>query len=175
MQVPQTHRSSLTDNADGERSETIIPKFLSKLKYKKQNMEEIIKPIKDYDGYYISNYGNVYCDLPKGYRRDRAMEHTEMHIIKPRLTKNGYARIYARNSKTNKRKDLYIHRLVAEYFVANPDNKKYVNHKDCVRDNNHFSNLEWCTAKENTQQTEKLEHIKRDEKGRYFSNFKYEI
>lgn len=28
MQVPQTHRSSLTDNADGERSETIIPKFL---------------------------------------------------------------------------------------------------------------------------------------------------
>lgn len=35
MQVPQTHRSSLTDNADGERSETIIPKFLSELKYKK--------------------------------------------------------------------------------------------------------------------------------------------
>jgi hypothetical protein len=34
MQVPQTHRSSLTDNADGERSETIIPKFLSKLKYR---------------------------------------------------------------------------------------------------------------------------------------------
>ena len=34
MQVPQTHRSSLTDNADGERSETIIPKFLLKLKYK---------------------------------------------------------------------------------------------------------------------------------------------
>ena len=34
MQVPQTHRSSLTDNADGERSETIIPKLLSMLKYK---------------------------------------------------------------------------------------------------------------------------------------------
>lgn len=140
-------------------------------------MEEIIKPIKDYNGYYISNYGNVYCDLPKGCRRDKnkAIRHTEMHIIKPRLTKNGYARVYARNSKTNKRNDLYIHRLVAEYFIANPDNKKYVNHKNCIRDNNHVDNLEWCTAKENTQQTEKLEHIKRDEKGRYFSNFKYEI
>lgn len=134
-------------------------------------MKEIIKPIKDYDGYYISNYGNVYCDLGKGCSR----KHTEMHIIKPRLTKNGYARIYARNSRTNKRKDLYIHRLVAEYFVSNPDNKKYVNHKDCVRNNNYFSNLEWCTAKENTKQTEELGHIKRDEKGRYFSNFKYKI
>jgi hypothetical protein len=39
MQVPQTHRSSLTDNADGERSETIIPKFLSK---KLQNKLRII-------------------------------------------------------------------------------------------------------------------------------------
>jgi len=138
-------------------------------------MEEIIKPIKDYDGYYISNYGNVYCDLGKGCRRDKVIKHSKMYMIKPRLTKNGYARVYARNSKTNKRNDLYIHRLVAEYFLDNPENKKYVNHKDCIRNNNHFSNLEWCTAKENTKQTENLKHILRDKKGRFVSNFEYRL
>ena len=41
--------------------------------------------------------------------------------------------------------------------------------------NNVKSNLEWCTAKENTKQTEVLNHIIRDEKGLFVSNFKYEI
>ena len=59
--------------------------------------------------------------------------------------------------------------------MTNPHNKKYVNHKDCNRMNNIQSNLEWCTAKENTKQTEMLKHIIRDERGMFVSNFKYEI
>lgn len=43
----------------------------------------------------------------------------------------------------------YIHRLVAKYFLDNPENKKEVNHKDGVRSNNNLSNLEWCTTSEN--------------------------
>ena len=97
-----------------------------------------------------------------------------MYEIKPRITKNGYARIYARQNSTNKRKDLYIHRLVAEYFIPNPLHKRYVNHKNCIRDDNRVENLEWCTAKENTDYTMEVKHIVRDIfDGRYISNFDY--
>lgn len=61
---------------------------------------------------------------------------------------NGYARL--RIHYTGKRaKDERVHRLVASYFVPNPDNKPFVNHKDGNQLNNCASNLEWVTAAEN--------------------------
>lgn len=131
----------------------------------------MIKKITNFDGYFISSEGKVFCNLGKGNRRNGVT--TDLYEIKPRLSKNGYTRIYARESSSNKRKDLYIHRLVALYFLPNPKNKKYVNHKDCNRANNNVNNLEWCTAKENTSQTMALNHLIRNEKGQYVGNFDY--
>ncbi len=131
----------------------------------------MIKPIIDYKGYFISDDGNVYCNLGQGNRnRNKTIE---LYKINPRLTKNGYARIYARQNSTNKRKDLYIHRLVAQYFLPNPENKKYVNHKNCIRSDNRVENLEWCTAKENTDYTLQIEHVIRNFDGTYKSNYNF--
>lgn len=44
---------------------------------------------------------------------------------------------------------VYAHRLVAEYFLPNPDNLPQVNHKDCDKSNNHSSNLEWSSRRDN--------------------------
>lgn len=135
----------------------------------------LIKPINGFSGYFISTNGNVYSRINKGDRRDiNGVQYKSSHKISQRLTKNGYARVYLREDATGKRKDLYIHRIVAEHFINNPENLKYVNHKNCIRNDNKVSNLEWISAKDNTDQTLALNHIYRDNYGRYASNFKYE-
>lgn len=133
----------------------------------------MIKEIENFDGYFISDNGEVLCNLGRGNRRKANSKKTELYSIKPRLTKNGYARVYMRDMETNKRVDRYVHRLVTQAFIPNPDGKKYVNHKDFIRDHNDVTNLEWATAKENTDITEKSNHVIRDNHGRYVSNFNY--
>lgn len=69
------------------------------------------------------------------------------NIIKPRI-KLGYS--YTGFSQRPKHKNyIYTHRLVAKAFLLNPENKPFVNHKDGNKLNNHVSNLEWVTQKEN--------------------------
>lgn len=127
-----------------------------------------MKPIEDFDGYFISDDGKVYCNLGKGNRRNDKT--TELYEINPRPTKNGYMRVYCRQMSTGKRKDLYVHRLVAKYFIPNPDNKNVVNHKNCQRDDNRAENLEWCTTRENVGYAVSLGNLKRDEEtGRFIS------
>lgn len=61
------------------------------------------------------------------------------------LNNRGYLTVVIRN-KTH-----MLHRLVAKAFIANVDNKPFVNHKDGNKLNNHVDNLEWCTTAENNK------------------------
>lgn len=70
-------------------------------------------------------------------------------ILKNRYDKNGYVVCYIRDENTGQRKDYKIHRLVAEYFIDNPNNCRVVNHIDGNKQNNNVNNLEWCTHTEN--------------------------
>lgn len=67
------------------------------------------------------------------------------HILKPSSDRYGYSRVSIGNTD-----NVYIHRLVCEYFYGeSPENRPQVNHIDCDRQNNHVLNLEYCSPKEN--------------------------
>ena len=66
-----------------------------------------------------------------------------------RYTKHGYGRVCMRRESTNKREDVYIHRIVAELFIPNPKNLPEVNHLDNNRGNNKAINLEWVSRIDN--------------------------
>lgn len=101
--------------------------------------------ISGHDGLYeIDKFGNVFSVITTASRRERKM--------KPFLNNSGYLRIRLFD-KNGKAKAYYIHRLVAEAFIPNPKDLPQVNHKDCNKLNNHFSNLEWCSQKYNIHES----------------------
>lgn len=67
--------------------------------------------------------------------------------LKQRLNADGYPVITLGNNNI-KRSSMRVHRIVCENFVPNPENKPEVNHIDGNKQNNHFTNLEWTTRKE---------------------------
>ena len=103
-------------------------------------MTEIFKTIKGYDGkYQISNLGRVKSLARKGVKRDR--------ILKASIASDGYPGVAVFiNSKAFR---LSIHRLLGEYFIPNPENKKTINHKNGIKTDYRLVNLEWSTQLEN--------------------------
>lgn len=103
-------------------------------------MLEIWRDIKNYEGIYeVSNLGRI-----KSISRNGTIK--ENRILKPNKVM-GYSQVGLQKYGTRKYKK--IHRLVAEAFIPNPENKKEVNHKDGNKANNCVDNLEWVTTSEN--------------------------
>ena len=104
-------------------------------------MNKDVKPIPGYEEFYeVDIYGNVYSKQQTSSRRKG--------ILKQYSNTAGYMKVnlYDENGVCKKK---YVHRLVAEAFLPNPENKPCVNHIDCDVKNNDVSNLEWCTQSEN--------------------------
>ena len=99
--------------------------------------------------YLISNLGNV-----KTKSRQGRYHFIDSHELKKHDNGNGYFRVML--SLPNRSGAYYIHRLVAELFIDNPQNKKFVNHKDGNKHNNCVYNLEWCTRSENEKHAWKI-------------------
>ena len=98
-------------------------------------MMEEWRAIPGYEGLYeVSNKGNV-----RNVRRNT--------LLRLPKTNNGYIRVFL--CKNGKGYGKYVHRLVSQVFIPNPDNLPQINHKNEDKSNNCVENLEWCTAKYN--------------------------
>ena len=90
--------------------------------------------IKGYEEYEIYSDGRVYSNKSNKF-------------LTWNKTVDGYIRVGV--FKNNKQKSLYIHKLVAEYFIPNKNNYKHVDHIDRDKSNNTIDNLRWCSTAEN--------------------------
>ena len=110
--------------------------------------EEVWKSIKNYEGLYeVSNKGKI-----------RSLDHIRkngknQYLQKGKILKSGLNKktnyLMISLSKNGKCKTKYIHKIVAETFIDNLNQYKYINHKDENKLNNKVDNLEWCSAKYN--------------------------
>lgn len=114
-------------------------------------IKEEWKDIKNYEGLYqVSNLGKV-KSLERTKSNGKGLVKIKERILTQNITNWGYYRVALYKNGT--RKYYKVHRLVAEAFISNPNNKEQVNHIDGNKLNNNVDNLEWNTRIENMNHT----------------------
>jgi hypothetical protein len=125
----------------------------------------IWKDIEGYVGIYqVSNLGRV-KSLSKSYfsgKKHSVFKSFQEMILKDIYNKDSYHQVCLYNQGICEKR--YVHRLVAEAFLVNPDNKPEVNHKDGNKSNNNVINLEWSTRLENQKHASKKGLVAKGEK-----------
>ncbi len=107
-------------------------------------------PVLGYEGYYsVSSTGIVFsldriiC-LPNGNKRQ-----VKGRALSCKNSSDGYS--FVSLSKDGESRTKYIHILVAQAFIPNPDGLPEINHKSGIKSDNTVDNLEWCTRQQNVR------------------------
>ena len=106
------------------------------------------RDVKGYEGIYIVSSNGQVKRLPYISKTpDGLLCQRKGRVLKPWFDKKGYQHIELCDK--GRTRTVTVHRVVAEAFLPNPDNKPQINHIDCDKTNNAASNLEWCNNSEN--------------------------
>ena len=102
-----------------------------------------MKQIKEYPNYSVTEDGRIISTQRVAGRSGKGISTIckELSILH---NQTGYCMVNL--TKDRQSKTRYVHRLVAQAYLENPNNLPQVNHKDGNKDNNHYTNLEWCSA-----------------------------
>lgn len=111
--------------------------------------------IKDFPDYYITDAGDVYSRHSDEFNNPLG----RFKKLKPKKDRYGYLCVDLRTKGTHHHRT--IHRLVAETFIPNPENKPQVNHKNGIKTDNRVENLEWTSASENVRHSYYVLHRKK--------------
>jgi len=110
-------------------------------------MVEEWKSVVGYEGLYeVSNTGKIKA-LERLVVNNGGLQHKHERVLKPNYGKNNHGLVVL--CKNGKTKPHLVHRIVAEAFIPNPENKPNIDHIDTDCTNNCVENLRWCTQKEN--------------------------
>jgi hypothetical protein len=108
------------------------------------------RSVKGYEGsYQVSNLGRIRSVDRVSVNKFGWERRLKGAILKQVVSQSGYYRVSL--SCGNRIVNKTVHKLIAEAFIENIDNKSQVNHIDSNKLNNQINNLEWCTQSENTQ------------------------
>lgn len=105
-------------------------------------MALVLKEIKGFPNYFVSNCGEVYSKTICSRNKCG-----DLKRLNPCIDTTGYPFVNLHKDKKHFKK--HVHRLVAQAFIPNPENKGDVNHKNGIRHDNRVENLEFCTRSEN--------------------------
>lgn len=116
-----------------------------------------MKQIENHPGYFVSPEGKIFSFWKRIHDGTKFVDYVDLSSspreLKPSKTKKGYLLVKLRG------RGFSIHRLVANAYIPNQENKPEVNHKDGNRENNQVSNLEWCSRIENIHHSKVCKYL----------------
>lgn len=106
-------------------------------------------PVPGYEGHYEVSESGLVKSLARTVRRKKGAYRVSEKLLSPASLRTGHKMVRLCNGGNCRNE--WVHRLVAKAFIQEVEGKPWINHKDGDPTNNHFSNLEWCTASENAK------------------------